>query len=112
MSPKNINLAPRSYPPALSVSQVKQAGVALISALLMLGVLILLGVTGLQMTGLQEKMTGNQKLFTKAQFAAERGISEGIEGLIDQTISDVGSETDIDWSASGSASGLFFGHRG
>ena len=83
----------------------KETGVALLSALMILALLTLVGITALRMTGLQEKMTGNQKLLTIAQFASEQGISEAIDDLVDETISDSGSESSTSWSATGSATG-------
>ena len=85
----------------------KQAGAALIVSMLVLSLLTLLGVTGLRMSGLQEKMTGNQKLLAQAEFAAERGISQGISDLMSGAINDAasGERTSLLWTETGSASG-------
>ncbi len=95
---------PRRTSPHLSN---KQAGAALIVSILVLVMLTLLGVTGLRMGGLQEKMTGNQKLLAQAEFAAERGISQGISDLMSGVINDTGAgeRVSLVWSETGTRSG-------
>ena len=64
------------------------AGFALVTSLIVLGILTLIAATALRVAAMEEKMTGNQKLLARAQFGAERGISDAIDALVARTISD------------------------
>lgn len=55
----------------------KQSGVVLVVGLIMLLLLTLIGVTGSQTTGLEEKMTGNKKNYNIAFQAAESALRAG-----------------------------------
>jgi type IV pilus assembly protein PilX len=55
----------------------KQTGVVLVISLIMLVLLTLLGVTAMQVTGLEEKMAGNMKSNNLAFQSAETALREG-----------------------------------
>jgi type IV pilus assembly protein PilX len=55
----------------------KQSGVVLIISLIMLVLLTLIGVTSMQVTGLEEKMAGNMKSNNLAFQSAETALREG-----------------------------------
>jgi type IV pilus assembly protein PilX len=78
-----------------------EQGMVLVVSLIILMLLTLLAVTAMRMSVVEEVMTGNQKLAANALFAAEQGVSAAIEDLLDQTVSDAGSQTDVSWSAAG-----------
>jgi hypothetical protein len=82
-----------------------QSGFALITSLLILVVLTLVVVTGLRLSIVEEQVSGNQKMAATALFGAEQGVSQALSDLFAATISDTGSESDINWSASNSISG-------
>jgi hypothetical protein len=75
---------------------------ALIVSLVILVFLTILAVTGLRTSILEEQISGSNKQAAMALFAAEQGVSEALDGLFDGTIT---AEADVDWSASGTASG-------
>jgi hypothetical protein len=77
-------------------------GIALFVSLVILVLLTLLAVTGLRMSIVEERVSGNQKLAAGSLFAAEQGISEGIEDLMLGTIT---VSADIGWTATGSVDG-------
>jgi type IV pilus assembly protein PilX len=60
-----------------TVSVKSQSGVVLIVGLIMLMLLTLIGVSGLQSTGLEEKMAGNQRDSNMAFQAAESALRAG-----------------------------------
>lgn len=60
-----------------SHSYQKQSGVVLIISLIMLVLLTLIGVTSMQVTGLEEKMAGNMKSNNLAFQSAETALREG-----------------------------------
>jgi Tfp pilus assembly protein PilX len=76
-------------------------GMVLIVSLIMLMLLTLLAITATRTSVLEEMMAGNHKQATQALFAAEEGVSKAIDELMSLTINDVGSETDVNWTASG-----------
>jgi type IV pilus assembly protein PilX len=55
----------------------KQSGVVLVISLIMLVLLTLIGVTSMQVTGLEEKMAGNMKSNNLAFQSAETALREG-----------------------------------
>jgi type IV pilus assembly protein PilX len=69
----------------------------LIVSLIMLMLLTLLAITATRTSVLEEMMAGNHKQATQALFAAEEGVSKAIDELMSLTI----SETDVNWTASG-----------
>jgi hypothetical protein len=75
-----------------------QAGMALIVTLVVLVLLTLLTLSSLKTAAVEEMVSGNQKLAAGALFAAEQGVSEGIEDLFDGTINKAGN-----WTGTGTA---------
>tara|TARA_R110002111_G_scaffold8723_3_gene31412 strand:- start:1062 stop:1607 length:546 start_codon:yes stop_codon:yes gene_type:complete len=63
----------------------KQSGVVLIISLIMLVLLTLIGVTAMQVTGLEEKMAGNMKSNNLAFQSAETALREGENWLATRT---------------------------
>lgn len=98
----------------LPVGTRKEKGVALIVSLVIIVLLTLLAVTGLRTSIIEEQVSGNQKLAATALFAAEQGVSEAMDGIFDGTISDAGSEDDINWTTDwlqGTGTGYSFDYR-
>jgi type IV pilus assembly protein PilX len=59
-----------------SIFNPKQSGIVLIFSLIMLSLLTIIGVTALQVTGLEEKMAGNNKDSNTAFQAAEAALRD------------------------------------
>jgi len=59
-----------------------QSGVVLVVSLIMLVLLTMIGVTGMQVTGLEEKMAGNSKDRNIAFQAAEAGLRDAESDLL------------------------------
>lgn len=99
MSYFRISASQRSHGTGhLQIRLRKEKGVALIVSLVIIVLLTLLAVTGLKSSIVEEQVSGNQKLAATALFAAEQGVSEAMDGIFDGTISDAGSEDDINWT--------------
>lgn len=90
--------------------RIRDRGASLIVSLVILLVMTLTGVSALQSTVLDERMTRNQKLVSEALTAAETGVRDGINRLFLGAISDLGRENDPDWKVDNlTTSGLPFG---
>ena len=65
----------------------REAGMVLVTVLILLVVLTILGVTTMTNTGMEEKMAANVQEYNRAFQAAESGISRGFRetGLLDAT---------------------------
>jgi hypothetical protein len=72
-------------------------------------VLTLVAVTGLRSSVIEEQVSGNQKIAASSLFGAEQGVSAALDDMFDGTISDSGSESDVNWSVSGYTSGTGYG---
>lgn len=74
-----------------------QQGVALLVALVLLVAVTLLGVSAMQGTIMQERMSGNQRDVEEAFNVAELALRRGEQALLDSPIDFLGNETlDLD----------------
>lgn len=106
MKRSSVTASPKvAFPESCPVLAHAQKGVTLIVSLVIIVLLTLIAVTSLRTSILEEKVSGNQRLAATALFAAERGVSEALNGLFDGTISTAGHESDPNWSHAGSVSG-------
>ena len=64
---------------------IKQDGVALVIALLMLLILTLIGISSITTTTFESSISGNERVKTDAFYAAEAGIQVGLNQLPDNT---------------------------
>lgn len=89
---------------------LNERGTSLVVSLVILLVMTLTGVSALQSTVLDERMTRNQKLVAEALTAAETGVRDGVNRLFLGGISDQGRENDPDWKVENlTTPGLPFG---
>jgi type IV pilus assembly protein PilX len=79
--------APRHFPAASGIPAIRQQGAVLIVCLLILLVMTVTGVTGLQVTSLEEKMSGNMRDRNLAFQAAESALRRGENFLAVNTTS-------------------------
>jgi type IV pilus assembly protein PilX len=103
----------------------RQTGVVLVISLIMLLLLALIGVTGMQVTSLEEKMAGNAQDQNVAFQAAESTLKEaeifilasslsiydGSKGLLDQTDSELDYFDHGTWTAANSSTSADFGEK-
>jgi type IV pilus assembly protein PilX len=99
----------------------KQTGVALVISLIMLVLLTIIGMTGMQVTGLEEKMSGNNKEHNVAFQTAEvtlrdaeayleslatlNDFDDSQAGFISEATADPDYYADSTWNATNSATG-------
>jgi len=103
----------------ISPLKTKQSGAVLIISLIMLILLTLIAVTGMQSTGLEEKMAGNTKDHNVAFQAAETALrgaenyldglvtladfADGTAGYLDEATNDPDYQSSSSWSTANSA---------
>jgi type IV pilus assembly protein PilX len=75
-----------------------QSGAVLIVSLIMLLLLTLIGVTGSQVTGLEEKMAGNSRDYNLAFQAAESALRAGEAASTGSPVFYTGSTQPINWA--------------
>lgn len=85
-----------------------QKGMALLTTLIFVFVLVTFAVALLTMTSNDIKMSTLQRDSTKAFYIAEAGIQDAIGRLVNGTVSDTGNETVTDWNVDDSYSSTGF----
>lgn len=75
-----------------------EKGIVFIVALALVAILALVGTVAVTTTNTDMKISSNYKTSTQAFYAAEAGIYDGINRLLNGTISDNGSKTDPNWN--------------
>ncbi|MBU4349139.1 pilus assembly PilX N-terminal domain-containing protein, partial [bacterium] len=81
-----------------------QKGMALLTTLIFVFILVTFAVALLTMTSNDIKMSTLQRDSTKAFYIAEAGIQDAIGRLVNGTVSDTGNETVTDWNVDNSYS--------
>lgn len=85
-----------------------EKGIILIVVLALIAILSLVGTTAVITTTTDIKISSNYKTSVQAFYSAEAGIHDGINRLLNGTISDNGSKTDPNWNGTSTYSSSAF----
>ncbi len=83
----------------------RQRGAALVTALILLVILTMLGLSAMQNTTLEEKMAGNLRSSIAAFQAAESALRGGEDWIVSQTLKPIPGKVSGSTSSGGSTSG-------
>ena len=85
-----------------------ERGIILIAVLALIAILSLVGTTAVITTTTDMKISSNYKTSAQAFYTAEAGIHDGMNRLLNGTISDNGSKTDPNWNGTSTYSSTNF----